>query len=445
MSAKLKKLLFSGDVFNSQPVDASIEVTRKFGTGVFETVTDEEGNEAEAMVGVEYFTEETRDYLTRNGDALAKQIQLGEKDKVVVLKSRLDMDEMFTTIALKRKQGVQYGMNDYFAANQMYIGDELMTVDSYLKRLGMRDNKPLQFLVDTSVGYGKRYLIPELIREVIFQAMIETPRYMMLCGNRPARSVPLPESEIPEVFYGADDMLTEDIGESENLPSVEITFGSRKVKVYRRGVRVPINAEVIKYVNYGILAESLRQIGWRLGNQETELCIDTLINGDKPNAGYPVGVMGVHNPSSKIQYRDITRVMLRYIQTGYMPNLCLANEDELERVMNIAEFMRNDKNAGALFSYDLIDGEMKKNMIALPSSQIADDCQLLVDTRYAINQLLLEGLTVVEDHHKRTDQYEYYVRLATGYENADQRAKVLLDGTEAFCTMGYPSYLTLVK
>lgn len=424
----------------------SFEVEKRLGTAVFKETGE---GQVPLMIGVEYTNEETANYGKQNASYLLEKgkVEVDPKTSIVSVRNPLNLEEMFTTISSKRKGGFNYGINDYMKDEQIFVNGELLTSEAFFRKLGFDKNRStLQFFIDSSIGYGKRYLIPEVIREVIFTALMESPRYQMLTGGRASRSLSNPESEIPEVLYSGDNMLMEDVGEAENLPSVEIAFQSRKIKVFPRGVRVPINAKVIRYVQFPVLAESLRQIGMRLANQESDLCIDTLINGDRPNSGYPAGVMGVYAPASKIAYKDIIGLMLRYVQiNGYLPNVCLGNEAELIRLLTTADFMKTDKNAQALFEFMVADGELRRSLSAVPSSQIPNDSLLFVDTARAIQHLVLEGLTVDEEHHKRTDSYEYFVRLATGFENIDQGAKVMMDGSVNIADYPIPSYLDLKK
>lgn len=438
--------LLIGNITPTEPTD--VELRRNLGTGQFveKIQKDAAGNESTVreMVGVAYNSKDNAEFAVRNSERLMEKVQVDHLN-IVHVREQLSIEEMFSVISKKRKSGENYNMDAYFKDfGYVHNDGSQYTMDSFLHRLGFdKKRHTLQFFVDTSIGYGKHYLIPEVIREIVFRAMIQEPRFNLLTGGRNI-GISLPEAKLPEVVYGGDDLLMEDIGEAENLPEVSISFTDRTVRVYRRGIRVPINGDVVRYVSYPVLAQTLTQIGWRLANQLSDLAISTLLNGDLPNYGYPAGVLGVDNTTNKFAYIDAVRITTRYQQTQYRPNVALANETEVNRIKNSSDFKPSGNNAPPLFLFQDINGK-QEGVILVPNDQIADHKQLWVDTRYAMSQLTLEALSVENERHAQTDQWEYYLRLATGFQNEDQQAKLLVDGTQAFSSTGFPSYLTLVK
>jgi hypothetical protein len=443
MGKKLENLIVGGlDPINNKA--DGLVTRRNYGAAVMGDVKQEDtGEMVSQMVGVDYNSKESENFVLKNKDLLAPNLKI-DNSGTVYGHDVLSFEHMGIEIASKRRQGIDWGVDEYFKEFQHVTsnGDQY-TFDILLKKLGFDKKKhTLSFFLDTSIGDSRRFLIPEVIRDVVFRAMIQAPRFGLLTGGRNI-AVDLPEAKLPEVLYSGDELLMEDIGEAENLPEVTIDFSERTIKIYRRGIRVPINADVIKYVRYPILERTLEQIGWRLGNQLSDLAILTLLNGDLPNSGYPAGVMGVYNTTNKIKHKDIIRLSTRYMQTMYRPNAILANEAECIRVKDDSDFKPSPNVADPLFRYKDINGEDMDTATLVPSDQIANDKQLWVDTSRALSQLTLEGMTVENERHARTNQWEYYIRLATGFQNEDQQAKVLLDGGSAFTA--FPSYLDLVK
>lgn len=445
MPQALKDVIIA-DISAKNPTE-SITLRRNLGTGVFKDQNveiDGVKKNQRVMQGVEYSSQENASFASNLGEDLIPKLKI-DIDDVVYCREQLSFDHINLHLASERKKGKHCGVNEYFETFGFTNADgETYTMDDLLKKIGFNKNQhSLQFFVDTSIGDARRFLIPEVIRDVVFRAMLQTPRYQLLTGGRDI-PISLPEAKLPELLYSGDEALMEDIGEAENLPEVTIDFSERTVKIFRRGIRVPINADVIKYVQFPVLERTLQQIGWRLGNQLSDLCILTMLNGDLPNNGYPAGVMGVENVGNKIVYYDITRLTTRYSQTAYRPNIVLANEAEVIRIKNHSDFKPSPNNSDPLFKYNDINGEMSSATM-LPSDQIANDKQLWVDTARAISQLTLEGMSIENERHARTDQWEYYIRLATGFQNEDEQAKIILDGTQDFASVPFPSYMNLVK
>lgn len=286
---------------------------------------------------------------------------------------------------------------------------------------------------------GYSWLRPEIIREAIRLGLRRTPIYNTLIGGK-EESVSQKKVTLPQI--NASNATPSKIGEAETIGVGTLSFDEKDVSLFKIGTGIKVSDEVQKYVSLNIISLYLQDVGVQLGLGLDTMAIDVLVNGDGGNPNYGAPVIGVDNTSNGITYKDILRMWLRMGRLGRMPSGLISAEDPALKILLMDEFKKwspNNVNAKHDLKIKTPIPQSQDYLVhgAMPNSEILG----FIDTTSALMKLNASGLLVESERIAEKQLNGTYVTQTTGFAKLFRDAFVLLDGTQAFSTAGFPDWM----
>lgn len=314
------------------------------------------------------------------------------------------------------------------------------TMDSFYDAIdldpGFHSMESLASMSDFTEGY--RWIIPEIVRAAVSLGLRRAPIYPSLIAAE--ESVDQKSVTMPQI--NMSDATPEVVNETETIPVGTVSFNEKTVKLKKIGTGLKISDEVQKYVSLNILSLYLQDAGVKMGLGMDTMAVDVLLNGDGGSDNFSAPVIGVESTTPGITYADMLRVWLRMGRLGRQPSTMLSDESAALKILQFDEFKGANYN------------NVKQNInikTPIPQSQdylihgaMPDGDKLgFLDNTAALIKLNATGLLVESQRIAERQLNGTYVTMTTGYAKLFREAFIILDGTQAFSSAGFPSYMNL--
>lgn len=317
------------------------------------------------------------------------------------------------------------------------------TLESFYDVLGFDPNRKTVEQLRTMPEFeeGFRWLIPEIIREAVRLGLRRAPVYTELIAATEAVS----QTSIIMPHVNMSNARMEILNEAETIPVGNLSFGQKTVKIHKMGTGLKITDEVLRYVSLNVLSIYLQDAGVKLGLGMDVMALDVLINGDE-GQGNAAPVIGVATAANGITYRDILRAWIRMGRLGRTPQGMISDEDAALNILEMAEFKGanyNDKKQNinlrtpipANQAY-LIHGNMPGNGGTPTNEKLG-----LYDSTRALLKLDATGIIVESERIAEKQINGTYITQTTGFAKMFRDAFVILDGSQAFASAGWPAFM----
>lgn len=380
------------------------------------------------------------DAATKSGNATVPEATLSHaaiKENIL-----LDLPEAVRQLNSLRAGGntrpaLDLSFGDFVKEKFGFAPSENGSAESLYHALGIsasRDTiESLMTMPDFNSQY--RWLVPEIIREAVRLGLRRPSIYPNLIQGEETVS----QLKVTMPHINMSDATPKLLAEAETIPTGNVSFGQKDVKLSKMGIGLKITDEVEKFVPLNILSIFLQDVGVKLGLGLDTLAINTLINGEQ--AGESAAVVGVQSTVAGIAYEDILRAWLRMGRLGRLPNAMLGNEEPAIKVLQLPEFKGF---AG--------DSTTQKIQIKTPVPQSQDfyvhgampaaNRLMLVDKMSAMIKLNAAALSVESERIVERQINGTYVTLMTGFATLFRDARLVLDGTLDFnAGNGFPSWM----
>lgn len=368
------------------------------------------------------------------------------EDGIIEVKTVLSLKRIIDNVNIERAKGFHNLSLDAYLKGAGYTknnGEDFTMKDIY-RRMGFNPKiNGLQFILDSSKVAGSRELVPEILRGFIQKDLVQEGIWNNLVASE--RSISMPSEKVPHINYSGEAAAMEEVGEATHTPLGYVSFGSKEISISRKGIGIALTDQVKRFVTVDQLGIYLRDVSRRLSNDLTSDALDVLQNGDQPNFTDPIGVMGVDNIGNKIQYIDYMRMYIRFLRTGYFPSQMICNEEEALRILQVDEFKPSGNSVAARFGLNLGNSGQKDSATLWVHDDIGNHQQVFLDPNNALEYLINEPLVVKEERKEAVETTHYFARMTTGFSNLIQGSKIKMDGTQAFSSTGFPSYLDALK
>lgn len=350
------------------------------------------------------------------------------------------MKEIVMTLDDQRKSQVLKGvkrdlsLNEYIAAKYSLTDGTPMNYETLLNDLGVEPNR---MTVDQllSAPIGTRYLVPEIIREAIRKGLRRAPIHPNLV--RSEESVAQPTQTMPYINFSGDaDMNI--TAEAEQISEGTVSYGSKDVKVYKRGRAIKITYEAIQFTTLNLVDVFFEDVGVRLGHTLDAMAIDCIINGDQADGSESAPEIGVEDTADGITYYDLLRVWIRGGLIGRSYRTMVGDETSILTLMNLSEY--KTKAVGVPYPLDvkvpIIQNPEIFAHINVPSGHL-----ILQDKDYSLVQLTAMPL-LVETEKIVMKQIEGTVAsIMTGFAKLFRDSSLVIDSAKLFSSYGFPDWM----
>lgn len=314
-----------------------------------------------------------------------------------------------------------------------------MSQDQYLKALNIDTKATTMQNIFTMPDQKYRWLVPEIIRSAIDLGIREAPFYPNLISSE--QSINGLTAIMP--IINPSDAAPARVNEAETIPVGDVSFGQKSVTLFKIGRGFKLTDEVKNYVSLDVLAIFLRDFGVQLGYAMDSLAMNVITNGNAADGSESAPVLGVADTTKGITYKDMLRIWIRGSRLGRNFQDMVAGEAQALNVLDLPEFKIRMQGSP----------EMKLNLkTPVPNQanffihQGVDANQIMmVDPRFAMIKLNAQSLMLESERIVSNQTEATYASLTTGFSKMYQDAAILLDGSKAFTSYGFPDYFDIDK
>ena len=312
-----------------------------------------------------------------------------------------------------------------------------LSLEDYFTKVGLDTRKDTMQNIFTMPDQDIRWIVPEIIREAVSTGLREAPFYpTLIASDQPINSL-----QVTMPFVNMSDAAPARVNEGETIPLGAVSFGQKSVTLFKIGRGFKITDEVKNYVSLDILSIFIRDFGVQLGYALDTLAMDVLINGNNPNGSESAPVIGVGDTTQGITYRDLLKVWIRSSRLGRSFKTMIGSEDAALEILDLPEF-KNRQSGTTTATLNL--------KTPVPSSAdfyihpgTPDKSVLMVDPRSALIKLTAKQLMLESERIVSNQTEAIYATLSTGFSKMYLDASLILDGSKAFSTYGFPDYMNI--
>lgn len=309
--------------------------------------------------------------------------------------------------------------------------------DGFLQMLGINPSQAsiqsLMTMPDVNIGYT--WLVPEIVREAIRLGIRRDPIY----GNFIAGEENVSGLQIIVPAIEMSDATATELGEAETIPTGEMRFNQKTVKLMKVGTGISLTDEVIQYCSLNLLTTYLQDVGVKLGTSLDAMAIQTLINGDATDGSDSVATIGA-NTVNTLAYRDILRIWIRMSVLGRRPQNILGNEDSSMDLLDLQEF-KGFAGTKTMANIRLTTPVPTEQGAYISGYMPTGNKLLFVDNTSAMIKFNASALNVKSEEIISKGVSNTYASLTTGFATMYKDARVMLDYSLDYATNGFPAYM----
>jgi hypothetical protein len=216
--------------------------------------------------------------------------------------------------------------------------------------------------------------------------------------------------------------------EGAKFATTKISTSERAIYLQKFGRMLEWTYEANRLCKIDLIGKMLQRMGMQIGLDETDWAVETLIAGDG-NTGSPVTPI-LAEVSGTLDYDELVRLFLAF-KDGYTMNTAVINDTWMRKILNLSEF--KDPMAGFTFQRNgVMPGPMGATWHvwrSTGSTSFADDRILAIDSRFALEKVTEQGVTMETDKIIDGQWNRTTISCWTGFSKMDYDAVQLLDIT----------------
>lgn len=314
-------------------------------------------------------------------------------------------------------------------------GYKQLTMESFYDKVGINPNRDTIANLVNLPDQSLRWLIPEIFRDAIRLGLRKAPLYPQLVQSE--MTITQPQVTMPAI--NMSDATPKKVGVAETIPLGDVSFGSKKVSVFKMGRGIKIPDEVRKYVSINLVSLYMQDFGIRMGMGLDVMALTTLLNGDQADGSDSTAVIGIATAGGPMVYRDLLRPWVRMGRLGKNINIQIAGE---EMGMDILELLTYSNRLEGTPKADLkFNTPIPQAHTLYIHGNIPDNKLLLVDKAGALIKLNLQPLLVETERIVSNQTEATYASFATGFATIYRDSRLVLDKSLAFGTNGFPTWM----
>lgn len=312
-----------------------------------------------------------------------------------------------------------------------------LSINDFYNKIGVRTQKDTMQNIFTMPDQNIRWIVPEIIRQAIVTGMREAPFYpTIISADQPINGL---TAIMP--FVNMSDAAPARVNEGETIPLGDVSFGQKSVTLFKIGRGFKLTDEVKNFVSLDVLAIFIRDFGVQLGYALDTLAMDVLINGNAANGSESAPVIGVASTTDGITYRDLLKVWIRSSRLGRNFRTMIGGEDAALDILDLPEF--KNRQAGTPMATLNLKTPVPNQADFYIHPGTPANSVLMVDPRAALIKLTAKQVMLESERIVSNQTEAVYASLITGFSKMYLDASIVLDGSKAFSTYGFPDYFNI--
>lgn len=265
-----------------------------------------------------------------------------------------------------------------------------------------------------------KWLFPDMVREAVVAGMKSKPAYpdLVIADERVEGSA----YDVPYVEENAAEEELRTVAEGGAIPESAITYGTRVVRLDKRGRGVIASYEAVRRMAVNMLQVHLRRMGERLGRNLDARLAEVLVNGDS-SEGDTSAVTVNTATAGTWDYTDVLAGYMKLTLDHYFrPTHMLADSSLTQTLLGMTPFKDS-----ALFDFAQ-SGTLPTPLGArlVPLAEQPADKLTILDANYAVEKLTEQDLLVESDKliHQQWDRT--YLTVITDFAVIYEKARVVV-------------------
>ncbi len=316
-----------------------------------------------------------------------------------------------------------------------------ISMDAFYQDLGINPSVDTVQNIFTTPDESVRWLVPEIIREALRLGLRKAPIWKDLVAAEETVS----QTSFVQPHWNMSDAIPRYVGEAETIPTGNVSFGQKTVKIRKMGRGIKIPYEVMNYVSVNIISLFLQDFGVKLNHGIDALMIETLLNGEQTDGSESAPVVGIATPGS-LAYRDLLKVWVRMGRIGRVPDSILGGEDAALSALDLEEFKTNQFGGTAPVGVPTSTALTLKSPIPSNSAyyihgSMPTDQHMVIDPTSAIVKYNAQPLMVEQDKIVSNQTIDTFATLTTGFGILFRDSRVVVDESLDFASNAFPDYM----
>ncbi len=265
-----------------------------------------------------------------------------------------------------------------------------------------------------------KWLFPDMVREAVIAGMKRKPVYRdLIIRDEPVVGTAY---DVPYVQESADDEELRGVAEGAAIPESEIRYGSRIVRLDKKGRGVLASYEAVRRMSVDMLRVHLQRMGERLGRNLDARLATVLVSGDSSGASTAAVTLNTATANTWT-YADILSGFMKLTLDHYFtPTHMLANGALTETILKLDEFKDS-----ALFDFAKTGNLPTPVGVKLvPMPEQPENKLTILDAGYAVEKLTEQDLLVESDKLINQQWERTYLTVVTDFAVIYEKARVVV-------------------
>lgn len=346
-----------------------------------------------------------------------------------------------------------YGVDLKVWLNQMEIYTKVDTLGTMAQRFsmsGLTKDSLNKMLVEHSsfdglnttddIDKSFRWLIPEMVMAAIrtdYEASTMSNGWIASTQNMTQRT-----ATIPLIKRG--NSAPRKIGEAESIPFGTLSFGEKKVEVFKVGMGFKITDELVEATSLNLLTEFLGEVGTDMSIATDSEALNVLINGEQSDGSESSPVVGV-DTTDEYSYKDLKRVVARMERLKRLATKIITGEDDGLDIALLEEFkgFAGDTTLGNINGIMGKILSLQNDIFSMPSDQV-----MMLAPKKAMTKLQYRGMKTEQRRNPQTQEDELFVSDYVGFAILRRDGRVIIDNSIAYSATagaagGFPLYMDI--
>ncbi len=288
----------------------------------------------------------------------------------------------------------------------------------------------------TEANGGQHFVTPEVFLDPVMRGAVQGVFYPDLVVRE--EPVPQPTVSVPRI-----ELSDAALAKSEEGVTIEegsVSYSTKDVKLQKRAKGIKVSYEAIQFNTLSFVELFFQDLGRMLGATLNSDCVNTIVNGDQADGSEAAAVVGVENTTNGITWYDIVRVAIQFAQLGRTGTSAIGASQAALDFMNLPE-VKNRAQGMPLMPVSM------RSPVVLPenlyvSGKVAADQLVIQDSSAALVQLTAQALMLETERIASKQLAGTYASIYTGFAKLQRNASVILDGSIAYSSNGFPAWMT---
>jgi hypothetical protein len=282
-----------------------------------------------------------------------------------------------------------------------------------------------------------KYLAPEIVRSFILKGLQTDASYMdLVAGSENVSSLTV---TTPWIKMKNEEPV--DTAEAETIAEADMTWGEKTIRLKKKAKAIHMSDELLLSTPLPLLSYFLQKFGVMLSAGLYTEGLDTMINGDQVDGSDATAIIGTATGTSTA-FKDFLRAWVRARRIFVKWDNLVNNEETAYQVMQIPEFFTPQGVGGVVVTLDAKNRIIPTAMPHFIGSALDDGQSLLFDKAQSLIYLSFRGLMVESERIIMRQIQGTACSLMGGFATIDRTSRVIMDGSLAFSSHGFPSYMT---